>query len=92
MRRMAAAKFKATCLRVMDEVTLTGEAVEITKRGKVVARLVPASSRRFCSWKAQAFGGPKSGHADGPTSNSFAAVFACSARGRTGGGYRWTRT
>jgi len=41
MRTMAAGEFKAKCLAVMDEVKATGEAVLITKRGKVVARLGP---------------------------------------------------
>lgn len=41
MRTMAAGEFKAKCLAVMDEVLATGETVEITKRGKVVARLGP---------------------------------------------------
>lgn len=40
MRRMAAGKFKAECLAVMDEVSQTGEAVLITKHGKPVAKLV----------------------------------------------------
>lgn len=42
VQRVAAAKFKATCLKLMDRVAETGEPVEITKRGKVIARLVPA--------------------------------------------------
>ena len=40
MKRMAAGKFKAECLAVMDEVSQTGEAVLITKYGKPVAKLV----------------------------------------------------
>jgi prevent-host-death family protein len=40
MKRMAAGKFKAECLAVMDEVSQTGEAVLITKHGKPVAKLV----------------------------------------------------
>lgn len=41
MRTMTAAEFKAKCLKVMDEVAATGEAVVVTKRGKPIARLVP---------------------------------------------------
>lgn len=41
MRTMTAAKFRATCLAVMDEVAKTREPVEITKRGRPVARLAP---------------------------------------------------
>ncbi len=36
-----AAKFKATCLRLMERVAATGEPIVITKRGKPLARLVP---------------------------------------------------
>jgi prevent-host-death family protein len=36
-----AAVFKAECLKLMDEVALTGQPVVITKHGKPVAQLVP---------------------------------------------------
>ena len=36
-----AAVFKAECLKLMDEVARTGQAVVITKHGKPVAQLVP---------------------------------------------------
>jgi len=39
---MKATDFKAHCLQVMDEVARTGQPVTITKRGKPVARIVPA--------------------------------------------------
>jgi len=42
MKKMAAGSFKAHCLAVMDEVQAKREAVLITKRGKPVAKLVPA--------------------------------------------------
>ena len=42
MKRMSAAEFKARCLRVMDTVQATRETVLITKKGKPVAKLVPA--------------------------------------------------
>jgi prevent-host-death family protein len=42
MKTMAAGEFKARCLRVMDGVQSTREAVVITKNGKPVAKLVPA--------------------------------------------------
>ena len=41
MKTMAAAKFKATCLAVMDEVQAKREPVLLTKNGKPVAKLVP---------------------------------------------------
>jgi prevent-host-death family protein len=42
MKTMAAGKFKAQCLKVMDRVNATREPVIITKKGKPVAKLVPA--------------------------------------------------
>lgn len=44
-RAMTAAEFKAKCLRVMDEVAATGDAVTVTKRGKPVARLVAVATK-----------------------------------------------
>jgi prevent-host-death family protein len=41
MRKMPAAKFKACCLAVMDDVRATRDPVLITKRGRPVAKLVP---------------------------------------------------
>ncbi|RWX78750.1 type II toxin-antitoxin system Phd/YefM family antitoxin [Neorhizobium lilium] len=40
---IAAAEFKATCLRLIDEMNSDGQPITITKRGKPVAKLVPAS-------------------------------------------------
>lgn len=37
-----ASVFKARCLRLLDEVSRTGEELVILKRGRPVARLVPA--------------------------------------------------
>ncbi|HYY69607.1 MAG TPA: type II toxin-antitoxin system prevent-host-death family antitoxin [Terriglobales bacterium] len=42
---MAAGKFKAHCLAVLDEVQAKRETVVITKRGKPVAKLVPADEK-----------------------------------------------
>lgn len=49
MKKIPAGEFKAHCLALMDGVQKTKEPILITKRGKVVARLVPAeeSSREF---------------------------------------------
>jgi prevent-host-death family protein len=41
MKTMAAGKFKAQCLQVMEKVRRTRTPVVITKRGKPVAKLVP---------------------------------------------------
>jgi prevent-host-death family protein len=45
-KTIKAGEFKAKCLQLMDEVALTGEPLVVTKRGKPVARLVPAAKRR----------------------------------------------
>jgi prevent-host-death family protein len=42
MKTMAAAEFKAKCLAMIDRVHDEGEPITITKRGRTVARLVPA--------------------------------------------------
>jgi prevent-host-death family protein len=43
MQKMAAARFKAQCLAVMDQVLQSGRPIVITKHGKPVVKLVPAS-------------------------------------------------
>jgi prevent-host-death family protein len=40
-RELPAGEFKATCLKVMDEVSQDRRSVTVTKHGKPVARLVP---------------------------------------------------
>ncbi len=40
-RTMKASEFKATCLKLMDEVAQTGEEIVITKNGNPMARLAP---------------------------------------------------
>jgi prevent-host-death family protein len=42
MKKMTASFFKKNCFTVMDQVQAKREAVVITKRGKPVAKLVPA--------------------------------------------------
>jgi prevent-host-death family protein len=42
MKSIPAGEFKARCLALMDDVHNTREPVVITKRGKPVAKLVPA--------------------------------------------------
>ncbi len=67
MKTIAAGKFKATCLAVLDEVQSKRETVVVTKNGTPVAQLVPMPSRRARSalwllpWKARdrwGHGGP----------------------------------
>lgn len=42
--QIAAGKFKAQCLAIMDDVQSRHETVTITKRGKPVARMVPVEN------------------------------------------------
>lgn len=37
-------KFKATCLRILDEVNRTGKKVIVTRKGEPIALVVPAPS------------------------------------------------
>lgn len=48
--QMTATEFKAKCLKVLDQVNQTGEPLEISKRGQVVALLVPPPRNQ--PWKA----------------------------------------
>ena len=41
MRTIPAGRFKAQCLRLLDDVAETGETIIVTKRGKPVARIEP---------------------------------------------------
>ena len=40
MRVIKASEFKAHCLAILDEVDRTGDAVVISKRGRIVAELI----------------------------------------------------
>lgn len=41
MKRVTATQFKATCLALLDEAA-SGDEIVVTKRGRPVARVVPA--------------------------------------------------
>ena len=43
MRTIPAGRFKAECLRLLDEVAETGETIVVTKRGKPVAKVEPVA-------------------------------------------------
>jgi prevent-host-death family protein len=45
MKTMAAGKFKAQCLAVMDEIRAKREEVVVTKNGKPYAKMVPLDER-----------------------------------------------
>lgn len=44
-KTIKASEFKAKCLKLMDEVSSTGEPVVITKNGVPVVRVVPVRSK-----------------------------------------------
>lgn len=48
--KMTATEFKAKCLKVLDEVNQTGQPLEISKRGKVIAVVTPPPRKQ--PWKA----------------------------------------
>jgi prevent-host-death family protein len=49
---ITATEFKAKCLAILDQVQATGETVVITKRGRVVARLVGETDSETRPWLA----------------------------------------
>lgn len=50
MKTIAAGSFKQHCLRLLDEVAISGEPLVITKRGKPVAQLSPVPVERMGDW------------------------------------------
>lgn len=50
MKTIGAGEFKQTCLRLLDEVGVSGEPIVITKRGKAVAQLTPVPSDHAEDW------------------------------------------
>ena len=46
-KEIAAGEFKARCLQLMDEVDRDGIEIVITKRGRPVAKLVPAKIEKL---------------------------------------------
>jgi len=49
-RPIPATEFKAKCLALIDRVRERGEPIAISKRGRVVARLVPAGEEDEKPW------------------------------------------
>lgn len=43
MKSIAITEFKAQCLALLEDVSRTGEPIEVTKRGKPLARVVPSA-------------------------------------------------
>lgn len=46
LMKITASAFKARCLRLLDQVSRTGEELVILKRGRPVARLVPVGEEK----------------------------------------------
>jgi prevent-host-death family protein len=46
MKKIAAGEFKAKCLALMEDVRATRRPIVITKRGKPIAKLVPAEPEK----------------------------------------------
>jgi len=51
----AAGEFKTHCLRLMDEVARTGVPITVSKRGKPLVRVVPATAPELSmeEWRAR---------------------------------------
>jgi prevent-host-death family protein len=49
--KMGATEFKAKCLALIDSVRERGEAITITKHGRVVARLIAADDENDRPWQ-----------------------------------------
>ena len=49
---ITATEFKAKCLALLDQVQATGETIVITKRGRIVARLVGETDSDTKPWLA----------------------------------------
>lgn len=50
MKTIPAGEFKQTCLRLLDEVGISGEPILITKRGRPVAQLVAVDAEQQPDW------------------------------------------
>ena len=44
-RSISASEFKAKCLKLMDEIAVSGQELAVTKHGQPVSRLVPYRKR-----------------------------------------------
>lgn len=51
VKSVPASEFKAKCLELIDRVRETAEPITITKRGRIVARLVPAGDEDDRPWE-----------------------------------------
>jgi hypothetical protein len=56
MERVSVSVFKATCLARLEKVRRTRQPLRITKRGEVLAEVVPPAAKRESSWLGAAVG------------------------------------
>jgi prevent-host-death family protein len=49
-RTIKASEFKAKCLKLMDEVNASGDTLTVTKNGKPVVEVRPATRKRKSLW------------------------------------------
>jgi antitoxin (DNA-binding transcriptional repressor) of toxin-antitoxin stability system len=56
MESISISAFKATCLARLEKVRRTRQPLRITKRGEVIAEVVPPSTRREPGWLGAAAG------------------------------------
>lgn len=50
MQEVAISVFKAKCLAILEQVQKTRKPIRITRRGKPIAEVVPASPAKTKSW------------------------------------------
>ena len=50
MREIAISEFKAKCLALLDQVQKTKRPIRVTRRGKPVAEVVPATPAHSADW------------------------------------------
>lgn len=50
MREVAISEFKAKCLSILDQVQKTKKPVRVTRFGKPVAEVIPASTNPRADW------------------------------------------
>ncbi len=79
-RSIAASAFKARCLALLDRVAETGEPLVVTKRGRPIARVVPARRTEPASLRGSV---TLRGDIEGPILDAWAVVPPSSKRPRS---------
>jgi prevent-host-death family protein len=50
MKHVSASQFKAKCSALVEQVRRTKRAIQITRRGKVIAEITPVASEKSRGW------------------------------------------